>query len=107
MEPRESDLVGGRAKPRVTIEALTLLDRFPAFLGRSQVPLPATTTHDPEAATLGVECEATADREVLDGLVSLERRVTEDAGGIHLVRIWAPGGRGARRRSPLPLEPGG
>ena len=83
-DPREPDVVRGDPKPRVAKRPLALLDRFPPFFERREVPALARAAHDPQSSLRGVERQATADRKVLDRLVGSEAGVTEDAGGVQL-----------------------
>ena len=69
---READVVGRDAFLRVAKELLALLDGFPAFFERREVPLLAFATHDPQAPAPLIEREPPADRERLDDLVCAE-----------------------------------
>src|ERR1019366_7500191 len=84
LHSREPDVVRRHAKLRVAKQPLTLLDRLPSLLERTEIPSLTRAAHDPQAALRGVERQATADREVLDRLVLPEARMTENAGGIQL-----------------------
>ena len=69
---RQADVVGRDAFLRVVEELFALLDGFPSFLERREVPLLALATHDPQAPAPLIEREPSADRERLDDLVGAE-----------------------------------
>src|SRR5262249_37401233 len=79
----ETDVVSGNAAARVAVELLGLLDCFPAFLERRQVPPLALRAHDPEPPFGGIECQALPDRERFDRLIRAERFVAEQARRVH------------------------
>jgi hypothetical protein len=65
----KSDLIRRSAQSRTTIEPLGVLDGFPTFFERREVPSLAGGAHDPQPTFGCVECEPATDREMLDGLV--------------------------------------
>jgi hypothetical protein len=71
-QPREADVVGRDPLPRVAEELLALLDRFPPFFERREVPLLALATNNPEAPEFLVERQAPSHGERLDHLVRAE-----------------------------------
>src|SRR5690606_21307636 len=78
-----ADVLRGCPDARIAEAPLARLDRLPSLLERREVPAFALAAHDPEAAAIGVEGEAPADREVLHDFVRAERLVAEHAGRVH------------------------
>ena len=81
--PRQADVVGRNANPRVPEDALAVLDRLPALLQRRQVPAFAFPADHPEAPPGGIEGEPAADGEGLDDLVGSQGFPAEHAGFVH------------------------
>jgi hypothetical protein len=80
----QANLIGGSAKLGAAVCALTFFDCFPPLLDWREVPSLTLTADDPQPALRRVECETTADRKMLYGLVSAEIRLAEETGRIHL-----------------------
>src|SRR5262249_18225221 len=80
---REPDVVRRHAQSCRTEQPLALLDGFPAFLDRREIPSLTFSADHPQASTRGIERQTSTDREMLDRFVLAQIRVAEDAGGIH------------------------
>lgn len=68
----EADLIGGNAELGPAIRALTLLDRFPTLLDRSEVPPLALPADHPEPSLCRIESESPANGKMLYRLISAE-----------------------------------
>jgi hypothetical protein len=82
-ESGEPDLISRNPELRRTVRPLTLLDRFPPFLDRREVPALAPPAHDPQASLRGVERKPAPDGKMLDRFVGSELRVAEEARRVH------------------------
>src|SRR5688572_19693195 len=85
--PGEPDVVGGHPEARSAKERLALLDGFPPFLDRREVPLRATETHRPEASLRCIEGNSPPDREVFHDIVGAESSGAEQARAVHRSRL--------------------
>src|SRR6185437_9001977 len=80
---RESDVFRRHAQLRVAKQPLALLDRFPSFFDRSEIPSLTRATNYPQPALVPVERKSASNGEVLDYFVRAEVTVAEEAGRIH------------------------
>ncbi len=76
----EADVIGRHSQLRAAKQSLALLDRFPSFFERCEVPARARLAYDPESSLLSIECQAASNGKMLDYFVRAKIAMTEEAG---------------------------
>src|SRR5205823_2562652 len=79
VQSSEADVFRRDALSCRTEASLAILDGFPAFFERREVPTLALATHRPQAAFGGVEGQPSPDGERLDDRIRAETGVAKDA----------------------------